>query len=74
VLWEHGGPTSSDNLAALCRRHHRLKTHGGWTYTMVEPGTYLWHSPFGYSWLRDRSGTTDLTPAAAEPPPRRRTS
>ncbi|RNM13032.1 HNH endonuclease signature motif containing protein, partial [Nocardioides pocheonensis] len=42
VPWEHGGPTSSDNLAALCRRHHRLKTHGGWTYTRVEPGTYLW--------------------------------
>jgi hypothetical protein len=27
------GPTCSCNLAPLCRRHHRLKTHGGWTYT-----------------------------------------
>ncbi len=43
----HGreGPTCSCNLAPLCRRHHRLKTHGGWTYTILEPGTYLWSSP-----------------------------
>jgi hypothetical protein len=49
-----------------------LKTHGGWTYTMVEPGTYLWHSPHGHTWLRDRAGTTDLSPptvpSPADPP------
>ena len=28
--WESGGETSAANLGALCRRHHRLKTHGGW--------------------------------------------
>ncbi|RNM13273.1 HNH endonuclease signature motif containing protein, partial [Nocardioides pocheonensis] len=67
IPWEHGGPTSSDNLAALCRRHHRLKTHGGWTYTMLTPGEYLWRSPHGYAWLRDRSGTTDLS---TDPPDR----
>ncbi|RNM17775.1 HNH endonuclease [Nocardioides pocheonensis] len=68
IPWQEGGSTSSDNLAALCRRHHRLKTHGGWTYTMVEPGTYLWHSPHGHTWLRDRTGTTDLSPPPVEPP------
>ncbi|RNM16287.1 HNH endonuclease [Nocardioides pocheonensis] len=68
VPWESGGPTSSDNLAALCRRHHRLKTHGGWTYTVVEPGTYLWHSPHGHTWLRDRTGTTDLRPPTVPSP------
>ncbi|RNM17909.1 HNH endonuclease signature motif containing protein, partial [Nocardioides pocheonensis] len=72
VPWESGGPTSSDNLAALCRRHHRLKTHGGWTYTMLTPGEYLWHSPHGHTWLRDRTGTTDLSPptvpSPADPP------
>ncbi|HEU4566725.1 MAG TPA: DUF222 domain-containing protein, partial [Marmoricola sp.] len=36
-----GGPTCSSNTAPLCRRHHRLKTHAGWTYTTPEPGTYL---------------------------------
>ncbi len=39
------GPTCSCNIAPLCRRHHRLKTHGGWRYTQVERGTYLWGSP-----------------------------
>jgi hypothetical protein len=77
VPWDHGGATSSDNLAALCRRHHRLKTHGGWRYTMLAPGEYLWRSPHGHTWLRDTTGTTDLTPATvpspADPPERRRT-
>ena len=40
VAYADGGPTASDNLAALCRHHHRHKTHHpGWTYTMLEPGT-----------------------------------
>jgi len=67
--YDPGGPpdqTSTQNLACLCRLHHRMKTHAGWTYTMVEPGIYLWHSPMGLTYLRDRGGTTDLTP-----PPRR---
>ena len=34
-----GGPTCPCNLAPLCRRHHRIKTHGGWTYTAIEPGS-----------------------------------
>jgi hypothetical protein len=65
------GQTSTENLAPLCRLHHRLKTHGGWTYTMLELGVYLWRSPYGYTWVRDRSGTTDLTPPPVDPPPRR---
>ena len=56
-----GGETATDNLAPLCRRHHRLKTHGGWTYTAIEPGTYLWTTPHGYHYLRDHTGTTDVT-------------
>jgi hypothetical protein len=68
VPWDQGGSTSSDNLASLCRRHHRLKTHGGWTYTMLEPGSYLWRSPHGHTWLRDTTGTTDLTPETVPSP------
>jgi hypothetical protein len=70
---DQGGPpaqTSTLNLAPLCRLHHRMKTHAGWTYTMLEPGVFLWHSPHGHTWLRDSSGTTDLTPDV-DPPPRR---
>ena len=56
-----GGPTCSCNTAPLCRRHHRLKTHTAWTYTVLEPGTYLWTSPHGYQFCRDHTGTTDVT-------------
>ncbi len=67
-----GGVTCACNLAPLCRRHHRLKTHAGWTYTSPELGTYLWVSPHGYLYLRDHRGTLDLThdPGHDPPPPR----
>jgi hypothetical protein len=64
------GSTSSDNLACLCRLHHRLKTHGGWTYQMTRPGVFLWQSPRGHTWRRDRTGTTDLTPPTIDKPGR----
>jgi hypothetical protein len=63
-----GGSTSSDNLACLCRLHHRLKTHGEWTYQMIAPGVFLWRSPHGHTWQRDRTGTTDLSPPTVDPP------
>lgn len=69
--YDPNGPpdqTATSNLAGLCRSHHRLKTHGGWNYTTIEPGRYLWRSPHGYSFLTDRSGTQDLTPRPLEPP------
>ena len=66
-----GGATCTCQLAPLCRRHHRLKTHGGWTYTILEPGSYLWSSPHRYQYLRDHTGTLDVTgdPRTAAPPP-----
>jgi hypothetical protein len=62
-----GGVTCSCNLAPLCRRHHRLKTHSPWRYLVLDPGTYLWTSPHGYQFLRDRSGTLDVSPDRPEP-------
>ena len=59
---DDGGPTCTCNLAPCCRRHHRAKTTGGWTYVTVEPGVYLWRSPLGYQFLRDHTGTLDVTP------------
>ena len=56
-----GGATCSDNIAPLCRRHHRLKTHTPWAYTVIERGTYLWTSPHGYQYLRDHHGTLDVS-------------
>ena len=61
IPYAAGGTTSSDNIAPLCRRHHRLKTHTSWTYTMLEPGSFLWSSPHGYQFLRDHHGTLDVS-------------
>ena len=57
-----GGVTHTGNLAPLCRRHHRLKTHGRWSYTAIEPGTYLWTSPHADHYLRDHAGTRTADP------------
>ncbi len=59
--YDTGGPTCSCNIAPLCRRHHRLKTHSAWTYTPLERGTYLWTSPHGYQYLRNHHGTLDVS-------------
>ena len=45
--WEEGGTTSLDNLGALCRRHHQLKTHGGWSIESRADGSCTWTSPLG---------------------------
>ena len=64
VAHEDGGPTCTCNQAPACRGHHRAKTTGGWTYLTVEPGVYLWRSPLGYQFLKDPTGTLDVTPDA----------
>jgi hypothetical protein len=45
--WDEGGSTSVENLGALCRRHHRLKTHDGWSVTSNPDGSCTWTSPLG---------------------------
>jgi len=45
--WESGGSTSPDNIGALCRRHHRLKTHDGWGIESFADGSCTWTSPLG---------------------------
>lgn len=57
-----GGISCECNLAPLCRRHHRLKTHAGWRYTALETGVWLWSDPHGQQFLRDGHGTLDVTP------------
>ena len=49
--WETGGHTSPDNLGALCRRHHRLKTHYGWNVESRADGSCTWTSPLGKIYL-----------------------
>ncbi len=45
--WETGGETNPANLGLLCRRHHRMKTHGGWSLESNPDGSCLWKSPKG---------------------------
>ena len=45
--WENGGETNPANLGLLCRRHHRMKTHGGWNLESNPDGSCLWKSPKG---------------------------
>ena len=62
-ILEHasGGKTSTDNLAPLCRRHHRAKTFTSWSYLRLGPAEHLWTSPHGYRFLTGPDGTTDLS-------------
>ena len=49
--WEAGGETNPANLGLLCRRHHRMKTHGGWSLESNPDGSCLWKSPQGKSFF-----------------------
>ena len=73
---DQGGPpgqTSTQNLAPLCRRHHRAKTHPSpvpssqagsttvaWDYDQLTPTTWLWTSPHDLRFLVHPDGTTEL--------------
>ncbi|GAA2149703.1 HNH endonuclease signature motif containing protein [Nocardioides koreensis] len=59
---EHGPPgqTNPENLAPLCRRHHRGKTARHWRYQRNADGSYTWHFPLGRSYRVTRTGTSRL--------------
>jgi hypothetical protein len=47
IPWPQG-PTCPCNLSALCRHHHRLKTHEpGWSLTNHGDGHLTWRTPYG---------------------------
>lgn len=66
--WDHGGPTDIDNMALLCRHHHRV-THrpqwimARWTDT-DEPHrtTFTWTTPTGHTIHSQRHHTQLHTP------------
>jgi hypothetical protein len=43
VHWAFGGPTSCENGALLCERHHTAVHEGGFTIAR-HPGTAVWHT------------------------------
>lgn len=55
------GQTGPHNSGPLRRRHHRTKTHGGFTTRVVGPGRHLWRTPHGRAFLVDHTGTSRLT-------------
>jgi hypothetical protein len=59
--WESGGATSLENLGALCRRHHRMKTHGGWSIESYSDGSCLWKSPAGKEFFSPARAVGDPT-------------
>ena len=60
IPYDENGPpgqTRPENLAALCRRHHRAKTTGRWRYLRTPDGDYTWHGPYGTTYLVTPRGT-----------------
>lgn len=46
--WARGGETRADNLALLCRKHHRLKHMTRFTPDLDRGGGLRWRTPLGY--------------------------
>jgi hypothetical protein len=52
LAWEHGGETSLQNSAPLCKGHHTVKHHGGWDVRQLEgSGAIQWTSPTGRRYI-----------------------
>jgi hypothetical protein len=49
------GPTSAGNVCQLCRKHHRRKTRGAFTYARPDPATgkTIWTTPLGFTYLQE---------------------
>jgi hypothetical protein len=70
--WAHGGATHPDNLAPLCRRHHKYKHQSGATVWQLDPaGVYLWTTPAGMQYVTrpDPPLLDRHTPPGPAPPP-----
>ena len=60
IPWEKGGNTNIENMGLLCRRHHRLKTHGGWKLISHKDGSCEWISPLGKKYLVPARSINDV--------------
>nr|KEP24489.1 hypothetical protein DA06_11085 [Georgenia sp. SUBG003] len=64
--WSAGGTTDIDQLGSMCKRDHTTKTVGAFAVTQPEPGIFVWTTPSGHTYRRERNGTTTLL--AIRPP------
>ena len=62
--WQSGGNTRHDNLAHLCRKHHRLKHNTRWRMKQALGGEIRWTSPAG----REHTTNPQHPFAPARPP------
>jgi hypothetical protein len=67
--YDHGGDTVRANMGALCRRHHLLKTHEGYTITdSHDNGTCTIHTPTGLTYQHEPVPVIPDTPDIEDPP------
>jgi Domain of unknown function (DUF222) len=60
------GPTCASNLGCLCRKHHLLKTFGGWLNKQLPDGTMIWTAPDGQTYTT-YPGSRILFPSLCRP-------
>jgi hypothetical protein len=60
------GPTCASNLGCLCRKHHLLKTFGGWLNRQLPDGTMIWTAPDGQTYTT-YPGSRILFPSLCRP-------
>ena len=66
VAYHNGGRTHASNLKALCRKHHLLKTFGGWHDKQLPDGTVIWLLPDGRTYVTT-PGSALLFPSLCVP-------
>jgi hypothetical protein len=65
IAYPHG-PTCASNLGCLCRKHHLLKTFGGWVNRQLPDGTMIWTAPDGQTYTTN-PGSRILFPSLCRP-------
>jgi hypothetical protein len=58
------GDTSAGNVCQLCRRHHRRKTRGRFTYARPDPATgeTIWTTPLGFTYWQQPASYDESGP------------
>ena len=54
-----GGSTSATQMAALCKHHHQIRTHGGWQIARRQAGVTRWRSPTSREYVTSPAGPLD---------------
>ena len=58
------GNTSAGNVCPLCRKHHRRKTAGRFTYSRPDPvtGKTVWTTPLGFVYVQEPASYDESGP------------